>query len=224
MSTRQSSARGPVTNGITVSADVSKFHYDKLAGSHTPFVCWLCTESVHDTIIQQLQRELGTLKNDLATKIENDHSELAKLKHENATLRAAIDLLNSMAQHSGSHTSSTGSCNNNRSVNPGRRMRRSQKVRDKQGRPPCSAPIDQTTTNGGAPLANTEPTNNSAEPRSSYRPAARTRTQVLGSRKIWGTLKSTSTQDVSNTISSLMQMPDTSLIVKRKFKILAETS
>ena len=109
-------------------------------------------------------------------------------------------------------------------MNPGRRMRRSQKVHDKQGRPPRSAPIDQTTTNGGAPLANAEPTNNSTEPRSSYRPAARIRTQVLGSRKIWGTLKSTSTQDVSNAISSLMQMPDTSLIVKRKFKIIRQNS
>ena len=71
-------------------AGVSKYHYDVLADSPNPFICWLCSDSLPRAVIQELQQELAALKRDFATKFEINRSEISALKEENAALRAAI--------------------------------------------------------------------------------------------------------------------------------------
>ena len=67
-------------------ASVSMFYYDKLAASPSPFVCWLCSESLHNAVIQQLQQEIATMKEDFGTKLQVNCLEISKLKEENAAL------------------------------------------------------------------------------------------------------------------------------------------
>ena len=45
-------------------AGVSKFHYDMLADSPDPFICWLCADSLRKAVIRELQQELAKLKKD----------------------------------------------------------------------------------------------------------------------------------------------------------------
>ena len=61
-------------------AGVSKFHYDHLADSPDPFICWLCTDSLRKTAIESLRQELATLKADFSSEIESNRVELAALK------------------------------------------------------------------------------------------------------------------------------------------------
>ena len=42
-------------------AGVSKYHYDKLADSPNPFICWLCSDNLQKAVIHELQQELATL-------------------------------------------------------------------------------------------------------------------------------------------------------------------
>ena len=67
-------------------AGVSKYHYDMLADSPNPFICWMCSDILRRAVIQELQQELATLKRDHATELETNRSEISALKKENAAL------------------------------------------------------------------------------------------------------------------------------------------
>lgn len=71
-------------------AGVSKFHYDRLADSPQPFICWLCSNITDKAVIRHLQQELETLRNDFAVETEANRSEIAALKEENAALQASL--------------------------------------------------------------------------------------------------------------------------------------
>ena len=72
-------------------AGVSKFHYDELASSPRPFICWLCSNSLHSAAIQNLQQEIESLKASMAANIESSRAEIASLKKDNADLKAAFE-------------------------------------------------------------------------------------------------------------------------------------
>ena len=188
-------------------AGVSKFYYDKLAASPSPFVCWLCSDSLRNAVIQQLQQEIATMKKDFGTELQANRSEISKLKEENAALRDALDRSTEPTQASG---------NSNRSGLPSHRKKKSrQAVRHQQGRH-SSYPISNASespnvlTNGNA----------ISESNCSTASSTRNHSVVSGSRKICGTLSSATPQAVSDTISSLTGVPDTTFTVKRKFKMV----
>ena len=52
-----------------------------------------------------------------------------------------------------------------------------------------------------------------------YKQNVRTRNKVEGSRKVWGTMKSTSASALSNAIKSLSDVDVNTLVIKRKYKI-----
>lgn len=81
-------------------AGVSKYHYDKLADSPSPFICWLCSDSLQKAVIRELQQELSALKQDFTVKLDANHSAIAALKEENAALKTALGQSNSSQQPS----------------------------------------------------------------------------------------------------------------------------
>ena len=89
----------------------------------------------------------------------------------------------------------------------GKRTRKKAQVEDKQqqqGVTSASTSSTSTTTSS----ANPDP------------PVNRAKERVIGSRKIWGTLKSTTTAAVSSTLAKLTSVqPETQVQVKRKYKL-----
>ena len=79
-------------------AGVSKYHYDKLADSPNPFICWLCSDSLQKSVIRELQQELVALKQEFSEKIDANHSAIAALKEENASLKEALGQNSSLQQ------------------------------------------------------------------------------------------------------------------------------
>lgn len=71
-------------------AGVSKHHYDNLADSPSPFICWLCSDILQKAVIHELQQELTKLRKDFAAERDANRSAIEALKEDNATLRDAL--------------------------------------------------------------------------------------------------------------------------------------
>ena len=75
----------------------------------------------------------------------------------------------------------------------------------------------QGVTFASTSTSSTSTTTSSANP---DQPVNRAKERVIGSRKIWGTLKSTTTAAVSSTLAKLTSVqPETQVQVKRKYKL-----
>ena len=146
------------------------------------------------------------LKKSFATEVAANRSEIAKLKEENAALRDALDRPNLPAHHAGSRAAASG-----------RRRRKSQKESQQVGRHSSYAAAVRASPPSQANDHNAVAVNN-------HRSTTRPRSLVAGSRKIWGTLSSTTPQVLSNTISSLTNVSEASFTVKRKYKMIRNGS
>jgi hypothetical protein len=201
-------------------AGVSKFHYDELADSPKPFICWLCSDSLHRAMIQNLQQEIAPLKASISADVESSHAEIAALKKDNAALKTALDHKlsqlqpsNSGAQYGDSHATkatksyaSVARQDQSNDPRPGRnqppRRQRQNQNRNRQQLSgnvmPSSCEAEVNATGSGS---------------STFGP----REVVRGARRVWGTLRSATCSSVKNSIIHLSKSNDSDIHVKRKF-------
>ena len=213
-------------------AGVTRAHFDKIHKGQATFVCQYCELSLSKAVHQQLQSELQALKEQLTevkrvlqtdtaadriTGIQDialpaataplanrcDNSETPALATEFQALRKEFDALRAVIDgnyNPRSYAQVTAGLHSQR----GKRNRKKAQVEDKQGVTFASTSSTSTTTSS----ANPDPQVNRAKER------------VIGSRKIWGTLKSTTTAAVSSTLAKLTSVqPETQVQVKRKYKL-----
>ena len=189
-------------------AGVSKFHYDKLADSPSPFVCWLCSDSLQKAVIHELQQELAALKREFMAKLDENHSAIATLKEDNAALKVALDQNISQQQSPHDIPNPAGSGNEWSRVKSCRRRK------PQQG----SRPILTASAVQSSPKPEDE--ENAITEDLTHQPTIRrNRTQVSGARKIWGTHSSATTRAVSRAIASLTKVSDSNFTIKRKYKM-----
>ena len=196
-------------------AGVSKFHYDMLADSPDPFICWLCADSLRKAATRELQQELAELKIDFATELETNRSEIATLKEENATLRAALSQLKQQQLQKSSEGSSE-SLNSTATASAGSSWSKVQQSRSRMPRRPQREQNQSETTSRGSSAGESQ--------RRINHPPTKNRVQVPGARKIWGTHPNATTQAVSKTIAALTEMSIASISIKRKYKMSPQSS
>ena len=203
-------------------AGVTRAHFDKIHKGQATFVCQYCELSLSKAVHQQLQSELQALKEQLTevkrvlqtdtaadriTGIQDialpaataplanrcDNSETHALATEFQALRKEFDALRAVIDgnyNPRSYAQVTAGLHSQR----GKRNRKKAQVEDKQGVTFASTSSTSTTTSS----ANPDP------------PVNRAKERVIGSRKIWGTLKSTTTAAVSSTLAKLTSVqPET---------------
>ena len=195
-------------------AGVSVSHFKLLANSSTPFVCTYCSQQVHQATVCQFQ------------------SEVAALKAEVVELRSALDSLPSNAGNSDTIAALTSevqqlkvaaadaptlSLQDNPTVSvPWNEVVRRGKRNPKTGQPPAMLKESKVATKRNAQTHVTgdrtvvEAKDAPGMPQSPKRPWV----QISGARKVWGTLKNTSTAKV----------PLDSLTIKRKYKTVHKNS
>ena len=186
-------------------AGVSKYHYDKLADSPSPFVCWLCSDSLQKAVIRELQQELVSLKHEFMAKLDANHSAIAALKEENAALKVALGQ-NGLQQQS-SHDIS----------NPARSGNEWSRVKPRRRRKPQQAPRPNSTAS--AVQTSPKPEDEENAPTEDQSTTRKQRTQISGARKIWGTHSSATTRAVSKAIATLTKVSDSNFTIKRKYKM-----
>ena len=184
-------------------------------------MCQYCELSLSKAVHQQLQSELQAFKEQLAevkrvlqtdtaanrlTGIQDialpaatappanrsgDNSETAALATEFQALRKEFDALRAVIDGNYNPRSyATAGLHNQK----GKRTRKKVRVEDKQQQQgDTSAPTSTSSTSSTTSSANPDP------------PVNRAKERVTGSRKIWGTLKSTTTAAVSSTLASSPQ-------------------
>ena len=212
-------------------------HFDKIHKGQATFVCQYCEISLSKAVHQQLQSDLQALKEQLAevkqvlqtdtaanritgtqdivlpaatappANRSGDNSETPALATEFQALRKEFDALRAVIDGNYNPRSyATAGLHNQR----GKRIRKKAQVEDKQPQQgvtsaPTSTSSTSTTTTSSA---NPDP------------PVIRAKKRVIGSRKIWGTLKSTTTAAVSSTLAKLTSVQsETQVQVKRKYKL-----
>ena len=217
-------------------AGVTRAHFDKIHKGQATFVCQYCELSLSKAVHQQLQSELQALKEQLAevkrvlqtdtaanriTGIQGialpaatappanrsgDNSETPALATEFQTLRKEFDALRAVIDGNYNPRSyATAGLHNQK----GKRTRKKARVEDKrQQQGDTSAPTSTSSTSTTTSSANPDP------------PVNRAKERVTGSRKIWGTLRSTTTAAVSSTLAKLTSVQsETQVQVKRKYKL-----
>ena len=207
-------------------AGVSKFHYDELADSPRAFICWLCSDSLHRTVIQELQQELASLKANIAADVESSRSEIAALKEDNAALKAALDRKLSQLQPVGIGASGDRSATAaTRSYASAARQTqlsepRSATLQEDRGKIETSNstlealrhPVrEQWTVDTVANKASTSPKPSGASTES----ASVQRSFINGVRRVWGTMPSTTTGAIYATLKKLTSIGN-KISVRRK--------
>ena len=134
-----------------------------------------------------------------------DNSETPALATEFQALRKEFDALRAVIDgnyNPRSYAQVTAGLHSQR----GKRTRKKAQVEDKQQQQGVTFASTSTSTTTSS--ANPDP------------PVNRAKERVIGSRKIWGTLKSTTTAAVSSTLAKLTSVqPETQVQVKRKYKL-----
>ena len=200
-------------------AGVSLRHFKHLSSSSEPFVCMLCSQQVHRATVCQLQSEVAALKAEVAelrsvvraTPSNTDTSDtIAALASEVQQLKVAMADAPSLCLQEQNPASSL----------PWNKVVR-RKRKPKSAQPP-KQPAQGIATKQGAhgPLTGGK---DGGEPGVSQ-PPRKARVQVSGARKVWGTLKHTPVEAVSNALKTLTDIPLVSLTIKRKYKTVHKNS
>ena len=178
-------------------AGVSKSHHNALSNSSTPFTCWLCSHTLHQATVSQL------------------HSEIAALRTEVAKLRAIHEMAHSAAATeagSWSEVVRRKGSSNKKSVN----VENKKSGNVETGKPSSKK---KTTAGDATQKQDPHPPLHGKQSRDKDRNPPRTRIQVEGKRKVWGTMKTCSTAAVKSAISTLTNVPSDELSIRRKYKI-----
>ena len=180
-------------------AGVSVSHYEALQNSPLPFLCSLCVQTKHSETIEELK------------------ATITALKEEVKELHVALE--SSTSAKPGSETA--GNESNSEWTDVVKRNRQ-RPTRNSKPRPPnTAARSDQrrTVTNRQQPKSHhgVRSTNEStAAGVSNGAPALKDKVKASGVRRVWGTLKETTTRAVSNTITKVCGINPKK--VKRSFK------
>lgn len=161
-------------------AGVSSTCFRMLSNSSTPFVCWLCSQELHRTVVAQLQAEISALREEV---LELNNGMKASPQWSQVVARNAKPTRTRKAISSTERSNSTQS---NRTKPP--------------------PPAQVLDANAGLQM------------KTRYRRKSAEKVKIEGKRKIWGTLRSTTTVAVKNAIKSTT---DLEVDVKRKYKTTA---
>ena len=211
-------------------AGVTAGHFLALAKSSSPFICQWCMLKTTNAVIKQLQSDVASLKNDLASvraELSKKDETNAVLKNDLASVRAEMSkkdetnavsvsslkselasLKDQVSRDRKTNTASYASAVTTKktpSVHPRHRTRNNHNL--------AATTVAQTAAIGERQeqLPNTSQNLKSGKTKSLVK--------VVGARKIWGTLKACTHTTVLSTISKLLpSQSKLSLTVKRKTK------
>ena len=183
-------------------AGVTRTYYDALRKSSSPFVCQFCSLKANNAVIQQLQMTIESLK-----------TELAAVK--NLSMSRAAEPAPPLPSSSYAAAAATATNSQN-----GRRSR-PQRTHAQQRKPAKPSTATHTsavrTSEPSAEAATDARSQGSSESRSRE---SRKVAVVPGKRAVWGTLPFVTPTTVKSTIHNVLSVPDNSITVKRKTKIL----
>ena len=205
-------------------AGVPLSHFKDLANSEKPFVCLLCSQDVHKAVVSQLQSEIAALKAEQqAHPVHELQSMVRSLVEEVRELKVTVAVLRSSNSNScleGVECSDgEGKLPWNVVVSGGKRGKRLGKGPPGGSgyKPKGSSNAQKVACQGLAPPSG-KATNSNADGPSEQGHVHRNRIPVKGARKVWGTLRSTTTLAVENALKTLTSINTKGLAVKRKFK------
>ena len=195
-------------------AGLAKTQYEELVASSTPFVCLVCTQRLHKAEVLALQNELASLKSELVelrSTIANPSSpQLAPLAEHGKTspsvnshgdelraLREEVDKIAAVIN-----------------VEPRNYAKAAATYPTRPKRGPA---LKRQSRPKGTPGLNRGTTTTDDSP-SKRMHAPRQMEKVEGARKMWGTLRTTTSSAVSSTLAKLTTIPQGELHVKRKYK------
>ena len=182
-------------------------------------MCMLCSHQVHRETVCQLQSEVAALKAEVAelrsvlraTPFNTTASDtISALASEVQQLKVAVADASTLCLQEQTPASS---------LPWNEVVRRKRKPKSVQ---PPRQPHQGLATKRGAhrPVAGDK---DGGEPGVSQSPR-KARVQVSGARKVWGTLKHTPVEAVSNALKNLTDIPLASLTIKRKYKTVHKNS
>ena len=189
-------------------AGLARRHYMELKSSSKPFVCLVCTQQLHKAEVMALQAEVASLKNELrdlrtlassvAAAPPNSET-LAATQPNNDELRSLkedLDQLKEVVSKSYAEVTARGHLS---AVT--KNHKRYGKGRHNQAR-------SQRDENSSG---------------KDYSRPTTSKERVVGARKIWGTLRTTTSNAVSSTLSKLTSKGN-QVQVKRKYKSIQSTN
>ena len=177
-------------------AGVTKGHFERLNKGPSPFVCQWCSLKTTNAVIHQLQAELA------ATKLELTNTKSLLEQHQRESVSSAASYAAAAAQARGADKKHTRS--RPQRTLPQRSRQQSATI-NAAGPRRAPATTPSTDQRDGTPLSTSTST-------SSQQP----RIKVEGARRIWGTLKNTTTKSIENAISRLCKIDG--LNIKRKLR------
>ena len=160
-------------------AGLSRSHYKELVSKSTPFVCMVCVQRSQKALIQQLQDEV------LALRCELD--KLRAAASNSAANKTALEALKDDVQQ-------LKSSNYGLSVT----SRRFQLSYAEMAAPKSRKSLKQKQVTSGEPGA-ALPTPESSDTAGTG--TAKRKVQVVGARRVWGTMKDSTVKSVKNVIS-----------------------
>ena len=190
-------------------AGLAKTQYEELVASSTPFVCLVCTQRLHKAEVLALQNELASLKSELVelrSTIANSSSpQLAPLAEHGKTspsVNSHGDELRALREDCSCDKRWTKNYAKAAATHPTRPKRGPASKRQ-------SRPKGTPSSNRGTTTTDDSPSKRMHAPRQMEK--------VEGARKMWGTLRTTTSSAVSSTLAKLTTIPQGELHVKCKY-------
>ena len=189
-------------------AGLARRHYMELKSASKPFVCFVCTQQLHKAEVMTLQTEVASLKNELrelrtlassvaaAPPNSESSAEPQPNNDELRSLKEDLDQLKEVVSKSYAEVTAKGHPSADT-----KSQRRPGKGRHNQVR----HPKDENSSG------------------KDYSRPTTPKERVVGARKIWGTLRTTTSNAVSSTLSKLTSKGN-QVQVKRKFKSIQNTN
>ena len=178
-------------------AGVTETQYEALQDSPLPFLCFMCSQSKQAAVIKVMQEKIDSLT-----------AEVIELRSNVADLHAELQLVTSSNTDGEPTKSSAGS--NNTWTEVVRRGRRR------------TTPTTTSVPRPKHPETRSEPSN--APKRQRRQGPGPRRVAVPGARRIWGTLKSTTTRAVEKVITTLTKVSSSELRIRRKYKTATDNA
>ena len=189
-------------------AGLARRHYMELKSTSKPFVCLVCTQQLHEAEVMTLQAEVASLKNELrdlrtlasfvAAAPPNSETS-AEPQPNNDELRSLKEYLDQLKEV----------------------MSKSYAEVTTRGHPSADTKSHRRLGKGRHNQARSQRDENSSG--KDYPHPTTSKERVVGARKIWGTLKTTTSNAVSSTISKLTSKGN-QVQVKRKYKSIQNTN
>ena len=191
-------------------AGIPRSHYARVS---TSFVCIVCSQNVSNAVQVELRQEITNLKAQV--------SELrAALAENTGILKEDISKLKKppLKSSSGGQTYATTTATLNSRGQPNRR---NGKIRQGPSMPGRAANVKASNSVAGGGSNKVQLTTSGSESEGSNH---RTKVQVKGARKIWGTMAESTVRSVKNVITRFCNVAPGGLYVKRKDRVIATTN